>query len=527
MEPDFDAIVVGSGATGGWAAKHLTEAGWCVLLVEAGPPVCPQRVSEVHGGGRARLAKPEHGSTPSGPFEWARRRQPVQSTHDAYREDSYWLFADDLSNPYLIASNRDFRWIRSQILGGRTNLWNRVSPRFSDYQFQPALSGHADNSWPIAYGELAYYYDLVETYAGVIGGPIDHPDVPDNRFFLHRKMSGVEMDFKSRVETAWRLRRVATTPEFGLSRPAGAPEDPAGPFFSSVGSTIPDARRTGRLTLRCNSFVERVLWEERVGRALGVSCVDRETGVRSGVTSRVVFLCASTLESTRLLLLSGLGSRCRALGRGLMDHVRGARLIGRRPAKLSELEEAEQRGPTGRIYIPPGRIPGRHRERRNDYQIQGTLFTDVSRGVVWCSLRAFGEMARRDSNHVTLHPEHQDAWGVPVLQIDCAHSRAEHDMVDRQAEDCGQIMDAAGYTLVSGKSTSEILPPGAGAHELGTACMGDHPENSVLNRYNECWAVKNLFVTDGASFATSGFQNPTLTMMALTARACDHVLARS
>lgn len=554
--PIYDAIVIGSGATGGWAAKELTERGMTVLLLEAGRTLDPTK--DFH----------EHTWPYQLPYrnmvsqQWLfRERQPIQSKCYACNEYSHHFFVDDIDNPYTTPEDKPFDWIRCRILGGRTNVWGRQSYRLSDYELKAASRDGYGDDWPISYADLEPYYDKVEAFIGVSGSLEGLPQLPDGKFLPPMKMTCAEMQLKRAVERQWKDRRVIIGRAAILTAPlhGRAPCHYCGhcdrgcstwSYFSSPGSTLPAALKTKRLTIRTNAVVSHILVDADTGKAKGVAFIDRLTKKAGEVFGRVIVLCASTIESTRILLNSatrqhpaGLGNSSGLLGCYLMDHIYGISISG----IVRGLEKFPSSGDDGRangIYIPKFRnITERHPRFIRGYGIQAAAQRGLippmiksipgfglslkemireAKGLVPFWMSAFGEMLPRRENRVTLNRDKKDAWGIPVAHIECTHSDNEREMARDMLESLKEMAQAAGFEIV--RENGRPAPPGLAIHEVGTARMGNDPKTSVLNRWNQCWDVKNLFVTDGSCFVTSGCQNPTLTMMALTARACDYIV---
>jgi choline dehydrogenase-like flavoprotein len=508
---EHDAIVIGAGACGGWAAKQLTECGQRVLLIDAGPDRdFKAELQRLRGAASAA-------------------RQPIQSRCLVFNEDNRHYFVDDVDNPYAVPAGKPFDWIRCRGFGGRTTVWNRIALRMSDYQLKAADHDDEGVNWPVSYRELAPYYDRIERYYGLTGIAEGHPEIPDGRYSSPRELTASERRFKDAVEARWPERRVTAARQIGFAVPGPRSRDAAAGLLFSVGvNAIADAKRTGRLTTRPDAVISAVLMDEVRGLARGVEFVDRWTKKTHRVHGRTVILCASALESTRILLNSstarfphGLANSSGVLGRYLMDHVAGVSVEGRIRAS-SELPGAGHH-----LYIPNFR----NRTEKQKHFLRG-YGASVKVGYRWpgrrnwsgCSIHFFGEMLPRKTNRVTLRRNACDAWGVPTLRIECAHSRNERRMAADQAAAGYEMLAAAGYQVVS--ISPRPGPPGSAHHEMGTARMGGDRRTSVLNRFNQCWDVPNLFVTDGAAFPSSGFQNPTLTMLALTARACDAIVRK-
>jgi choline dehydrogenase-like flavoprotein len=390
----------------------------------------------------------------------------------------------------------------------------------SDYEFKAASRDGVGEDWPISYADLAPYYERVERYLGVYGTPEQLPQMPDGAFLEPPQLTPWELDLKAAIERRWGTRRL-TSARFARRAPQ---------------AMLDAALRTGRLMLRPNSVASRVVTDPKTGRASGVAFVDAITGQELEVNGRVVVLCASAIESTRLLLNSsttehpqGLANSSGALGHYLMDHCCGVGFEGVAP---------RQSRTTGRVSNG-GQIPAFRNitEQSTDFvraygvelgvrppvngQGRGWRRQLRSSGARFWS-HAFGEVLPRFENQVSVDGSRTDAWGIPIAHIECSYGENEARMAADQLRCLEEILDAGGFQI--GTANRNLAPPGTSVHEMGTARMGSDPSGSVLNRFNQSWDVKNLFVTDGASFTSGGFQNPTLTMMALTVRACDYIV---
>ena len=528
-----DAIVVGSGATGGWAAKVLTEAGLRVLVLEAGAS---------HDGLVAgREAEPDAAAMAQD-RRYMRERQYVQSQCYACCVGRNHLYVDDVDNPYSTDDGRPFVWIRGRQVGGRSLTWAGHSYRMSDYDFRAASRDGYGDDWPISYPDLAPYYDEVEAFIGVSGTQESVANLPDGRFGSPQGMTAGERRFKQAVEARWRDRRVISGRSAARSF-AGAP-GAAGEstrFISSPASTLSAARATGRLVLRSDAVASHVIVDERTGRGEGVAFVDRLTKQRHSARARVLVLCASTIESTRLLLNSvssrhpnGLANSSELLGCYLMDHIQLS-VAGRATSLMQSPHHKVEVSGNG-MYVPQFRnISSRDGRFIRGYGIQGGVGRMVpaqlrvvlgkeSEGDVsafWMS--AFGEMLPRKENRVCIDTARLDAWGIPTVRISCTHSPNEVAMAADSIQTMKEMAREAGFEVTV--ESPGLNAPGSCVHEVGTARMGTSPRTSVLNQFNQSWDVANLYVTDGACFVSQGPQNPTLTMMALTARACDHIIA--
>lgn len=556
MATKYDAVIVGSGATGGWAAKQLTEKGMKVIILEAGRKLDPEKDFTEH------LQPYDLKYRGVVDQKWLyRERQPIQSKNYACNEYGRQFFVDDIDNPYTTAEGKPFDWIRGRQVGGRTLMWGRQSYRLSDFELKAASRDGYGDDWPIGYAELAPYYDIVEQFVGISASYENLPQLPDGKFLPPMKMTCGELMLKRAVESKWKDRRVTigrtailTARHNGRAacHYCGHCERGCmtGSYFSSPASTLPAAEKTGRFTLRPNAVVSHVIVDRKTGKAKGVAFIDRVTKKAEEVFGKVIVLCASTLESTRLLFNSateqhpsGLGNSSGVLGHYLMDHTFAISVRGVVPAAARYPYNYDD-GRANGIYIPKFRnVSDKNPNFIRGYGIQGR----VQRGMLPTNIQAtagfgaefkkmirevqdappfafsaFGEMLARKENRVTINKDKRDAWGIPVLHVECTHSDNERAMVKDEIETLKEMADEAGFETLSVNDV--MAPPGLGIHEIGTARMGTDPKTSVLNKYNQSWDVKNLFVTDGASFVSSGCQNPTLTMMALTVRACDYLV---
>ncbi len=552
-EPEYDAIVVGSGMTGGWAAKELTELGLRTLVLEAGRPIAPERDYHEH------VPPWEMSFRGLGDRRAVQTRQAMQHNSVSFDELSHVFWCDDVDNPYTTPEDKPFYWFRARQVGGKSIIWGRQVYRWSDLDFEANLRDGIAVDWPIRYGDIAPWYDRVERFIGVSGQREGLAHLPDGAFLPPMAMNCAEQHARDRIAARFGRDRVLT-----IGRVAVLTESINGrsachycgpcqrgcitrSYFSSINATLPAAQATGRMTLRPFSIVRTVLHDPRTGRATGVAVVDPRTGDEREFTARIVFLCASALESARILLNSrsgrfpnGLANSSGQVGRNIMDHIKWGGASG-------ELEGWTDRTVIGArpngIYVPRFRnVRSNHPDFIRGYGFQGGagrggwqrglqsrgIGLDFKRRLMelgpWVmSFGGFGEMLPRESNRATIHPARVDAWGIPILHIDCAwddNALAIHrDMNVTAAE----LLEAAGARNIR-QNTDGPSTPGGTNHEMGTARMGRDPETSVLNGWNQAWDVPNLFVTDGACMTSSGCQNPSLTYMALTARACHHAV---
>ncbi|HTM51112.1 MAG TPA: GMC family oxidoreductase [Bryobacteraceae bacterium] len=531
----FDAVVVGSGATGGWAAKQLTEAGWRVAMLEAGRRISPKEFSE---------HKPSYEMEYLGRSPHVARLHPVQISTPACTESNHHWFVNDFENPYR--QEKPFTWVRMRVVGGRTLSWGRQSFRYSDLDFRAASHDGYGDDWPISYADVAPYYEKVERFIGVSGQAENLPQLPDGVFQPPMEMTCGELAFKKAVEQRFGRRvtmgRAAILTRELNGRPACHYCGPCNlgcvtsSYFSSPPTTIAAAGKTGRLTLVTDAIAARVLMKD--GKATGVEYVDSATRDLRQARGKIVILCASSLESVRLMLNSGIGNSSGVLGHYIMDHIFRAGASGTVPGG----EALAWHGPPIRpnsVYIPRFRNVSRKSTdgfiRGYGYQTKcspsfdfgapgfGAAYKNAVRKGKWTmQLTMFGECLARKDNRVEIDPELVDKWGIPALKMNVTWSDNELKLQKDGKEQAEEMLLAAGATGVKQYGNPSV--PGASIHEIGGARMGADRRTSVLNRYNQSHDVPNLFVTDGAAFVSSACQNPTLTMMALTVRACDYII---
>jgi choline dehydrogenase-like flavoprotein len=546
----FDVVVVGSGASGGWVAKQLTEAGLRVAVLEAGRKLDPETDFKEH---KQPYDMPLRGLPD--PPRAARQDQPIQMLSTGVDEYTHHLFVKDTENPFTTPPDKPFTWIRGRQVGGRSITWGRQSYRLSDYDLKAASRDGFGVDWPISYAELAPYYDRVESFIGVSGQAEGLPQLPDGKFLAPMALTCGEQLLKKAIRDrfgrALTIGRTAILTEPLHGRPPCHYCGPCsrgcstGSYYSSPASTLPAAEATGRLTLISDAVVRHIETDAE-GRCRSVHYIDRTSRAQREVAGKIVVLCASTLESTRIMLNSrserhpnGIANSSGVLGHYLMDHVMGGGARGMLPV-LEGIPDARAHRPNG-IYIPRFRnIEERHPDFLRGYGFQGSAseekwghafklpgfgasFKHQVRERPWrINLGGFAECLPQFENSCELDPERVDAWGIPALRISMTFGDNERRLVKDAADTACEMLEAAGAVDVERRE--EISLPGLAIHEVGTARMGDDPKTSVVNRWQQCHDVPNLFLMDGAVYPSSACQNPTLTIMALAARACDYLV---
>ena len=501
----YDAIVVGSGAAGGMAAKTLCDAGADVLLLEAGDTLSPDAYAQQERSEQQ--------------FNELRIRQPVQSQGLLYNKGNCHLFADDLDNPYTNSGNTSFNWIRSRQAGGRTAVWSRFTARMSAKEFDGKADTDDYGAWPLRYEDLSPYYDKVEKLLGVSGTTESLLSIPDG-IFLTRPASSYLISLGEKLESRYPGRHLIPARLAGVVNQVDDLSSP--PTYTSMGSTLSQCDPS-KLTFRTNCVVARVEID-CANHAKGVVFIDQKTKRSYEVSARVVILCASTIESTRILLASttaaypsGLANSSGLLGHYMMDHFGGCRVVavGQVKEKRQSIHEHACIPCFDDLHSHPQSFTG-------GYSIQGDLRNDGTEHVV-LTLGMFGEVLPSFENYITLDESVLDSCGLPVPCIHYAYGDNERNMALHGQKAIREILEALDFKLMI--AHDETLPGGTRAHELGMARMGTTPDNSVLNAYNQCWDIDNLFVMDGACFPSSGNVGPTLTIVALAARACDYIVS--
>ncbi|MCA3740263.1 GMC family oxidoreductase [Phenylobacterium sp.] len=541
----FDAIVVGSGISGGWVAKELCERGLKVLMLERGPEV---RHGEDYSNDLAASRTPKEDQIP---LEEREKHYPYHvGVSYALFESNKAFWASDYDHPYETAPGKPYRWIRGYQLGGRSLTWGRQSYRWAPQDFESNLRDGHGVDWPIRYDDLAPWYDHVEAFAGISGDYDGLCQLPDGDFLPPWPMNVVEEAVKANIETAFPTRRMIIGRAANLTRTTKTHQDlgrkrcegklrcahgcSLGGYFSTQAATLPAALATGRLTVVTDAVVTSVEYDPARARVTGVRVVDRLTREGRTYSARMVFLNASSINTATLLLNSrsdafprGLANSSDQVGRNLMDHVSTRPIVGRWPGFQDQHDPGER--PTG-IYIPRyANVTETDKPYLRGFGMQGgavrTRRAEAPGGLPWSmSLMPFGEVLPNPDNRVTLSASRRDSWGVPVPIIDAAHGRNEYLMMREAAHDAWQMLKAAGCVDLNAweEAAEQVTPPGDRIHEMGTARMGRDPATSVVNGWGQAHEVPNLFLSDGAVMASSASMNPSLTYMALSARTANH-----
>ena len=558
---EFDAIVVGSGITGGWAAKELTEKGLKVLVLERGREI--RHGVDYYGEHAPDWKLPYQGKPPR---ELYKEEYHVQSTSYAFSEANRHMFNNDKDNPYISHPDKPFRWIRGGGVGGRSLLWARQCYRWSEQDFQANKLDGNGIPWPIGYKDVAPWYSYVEEHIGVSGQAEGLDELPDGEFLPPMDMYALEKTFKSRLakkapDVTVTMGRTAVLTQDHKGRAACHYCGPCqngcstGSFFSSQSSTLPAAVATGNMTLQANAVVERLVYDPVTQKVAAVEVIDSQTRQRTRYSAKLFFMCASTIGSTQILLNSvseafpnGLANHSGALGHYLMDHLN---VIGGLGIFLDNMDSYYFGNRPNNIYIPRFRnLPGRDDE--NDYvrgfgyqgipirsgwsmnfnsKGFGADFKDSLRkpGYWMFALGGFGECLPYRDNQITLAHKQPDRFGIPQAAIEFEWGANEKAIWKDIIWQGDRLMKAGGaiYNIDLQPDDPEMDVVGGGAiHEMGTARMGNDPSQSVLNGFNQAHDVANLFVTDGSCMTSSSCVNPSLTYMALTARACDYAVTQ-
>lgn len=554
----FDAIVVGSGITGGWAAKEFCERGFKTLMIERGRVV--EHRKDYIGEGK-------------GPWMFenrtkvdnliAEQNHVVQKNCYAFNDATKHFFGNDRELPYTTEKGTGFSWIRANQLGGKSLLWHRQSYRLSDYEFEANKNDGEGIDWPIRYKDLESWYSYVEKHAGISGAYDNLPQLPNSEFLPPFEFMSPEKKVRDLFAKHFPDRPMIMGRTAHLTKPTqlhieqGRVQCQArnecqkgcsfGAYFSTQSSTLPDAAKTGNLSIAPNSVVHSLIYDEKSNRVKGVRVIDNDDLSTREYFGKVVFLCASTLGSTQIMLNSkskkfphGIANSSGVLGHYLMDHNYNAGAHGKMDGFKDEYYSG--RRPTG-IYIPNFQFePKRYRKGyKRGYAFAGGAYREdwrssgnrdgigagfkqgLSQAGDWhFGVYAQGEMLPRYENQVSLHATKKDKWGIPQLHINCEWSENEKRMMEDAAETAEAMLKKIGLSDVVSRMTVNENFPGLAIHEVGTARMGRDPKDSVLNGYNQTHDIPNLFVPDGSSYCSSAVVNPSLTFMALTVRAVDY-----
>lgn len=541
----YDAIVVGSGISGGWAAKELTEKGLKVLLLERG-----RDIKHVTG----------YTNTNKDPWEFAHRggrTQQMIADYPVLKRDyplnemnlDFWV--KDKESPYT--ETKRFDWFRGYHVGGRSLMWGRQSYRWSDFDFEANAKDGIAVDWPIRYKDIAPWYDYAETFAGISGSKDGLPQLPDGKFMPPMEMNCVEKDVAARIK-----EKMGRSMIIGRTANITQPHHdrincqyrnkcwlgcPFGAYFSTQSATLPAAMATGNLTLRPFSIVKEIIYDKDTKKAKGVRILDAENNNTYDYFSKIVFVNASAMNSAWVLMNSatdvwpdGLGSSSGELGHNLMDHHFRCGASG----KVEGYEDKYFYGkrPNGIYVVRYRNLNGDKRDYLRGFGYQGSAsregwareiaelniggeFKDAltEPGGWTMGMTAFGEMLPYHENKISLDKSKKDKWGLPVLAMDCEIKDNEKKMRVDMINDAKEMLESAGLKDV--KTYDNDYYPGQGIHEMGTARMGRDPKTSVLNANNQLWDAKNVFVTDGACMTSAACVNPSLSYMALTARAAD------
>ena len=542
----FDAIVVGSGISGGWAAKELCEKGLKTLVLERG-----RNLEHIK----------DYTDTEKNPWELTHRNHktqedtensPIQSKCYAYDEVSKKFFVNDKEHPYNQVNR--FDWIRGNHVGGRSIMWGRQCYRWSDLDFEAnAKDGHGSN-WPIRYKDIAPWYSYVEKFVGISGSKENLAQLPDGEFLPAMEMNCVEKMVKNNLKNKLGrdviIGRTANhTAKVGTRGPCQYRNKchqgcPFSGYFSSNSATLPAAAATGNLSLRPNSITTEVIYDKETKKAKGVRIIDSETMQTEEFFAKIIFLNASTLGTAQILMMSvsdafpnGLGNGSGQIGHNLMDHHYGVGASGNFDGFQDQYVYGKR--PNG-IYVPRfrnldggssagylrgfGFQGGASRQRGSFDGIGVDLKEAMTEPDQWSmGWGSWGEQLPHFDNKIALNTEKKDKWGLPTLDIDCTFRDNEQKMRVDMMNSAAEMLEAAGIKNV--KTYDNNPAPGFCIHEMGTARMGTDPKDSVLNKWNAMHEVPNVYVTDGACMSSSACQNPSITYMALTARAVDHAVS--
>jgi len=550
----YDAIVIGSGVSGGWAAKELTEKGLKVLMLERGKPL--EHVTGYENAMKAPWEKKYNGRLTVKQIE----THPFLSRDYPYNEmtEKYWM--NDMDSPY--EEKKRFDWFRPDIVGGKSIMWGRQSYRWSDLDFEANAKEGIAIDWPIRYQDIAPWYSYVEKHVGISGEKLGLPQLPDSEFLPPMDMYYVEKEVRKRLEKEFPGRVMTIGRVANLSQAAKHHIDqgrascqyrnlcslgcPYGAYFSTQSSTLPAAIKTGNLTLRPHSLVSQIMYDENKQRATGVKVIDTQTLEEKEYFAKIIFVCGSAIASTVVLLNStsnrfpnGLGNDSGELGHNLMDHHFRIGASGTWEGGLDTYYFGRR---ANGIYIPRYRNIGKDKRdylrgfgyqgggsrqgwQRNiaEHQFGAEFKEALTKPGAWTiGFGGFGETLPYHENRMYLNREKKDKFGMPTVVFDADLRENEKKMRVDMMNDAAEMLERSGVKNVNTYDRGSYL--GMAIHEMGTARMGRDPKTSVLNAYNQVWGAKNVFVTDGACMTSASCVNPSLTYMALTARAADHAV---
>lgn len=551
----FDAIVIGSGMSGGWAAKELTDKGLKTLILERGRDVKHIK---------------DYPTTNMYPWEFEHRGElpvaikeanPIVNRCYAFGEDAAHFFVKDNDHPYV--QEKPFDWIRGYQVGGKSLLWARQTQRWSEFDFEgPARDGFAVD-WPIRYKDIAPWYSYVEKFAGISGNMDGLAELPDGEFLPAFPLNAVETYFSKHVKSKYSNRHVISARCAHLSKPNQIHLDqgrvqcqerilcqrgcPFGGYFSANASTIPWALKSGHATLRPFSVVQEIIYDEKKGKASGVRIIDTNTKEAIEYFADIIFVNAAALNTNLVLLNStshrfpnGLGNDSGVLGKYVAFHNYSAHIGAEYDGEKEWTTDG--RNPAGGGYIP--RFRNVYKQETNflrgyasgfsAYRYQQRPWDGVGNGLKdnlvkdnlsgWkVGSHMMGETIPKESNYVALDKTLKDQWGIPQLKISVDYDDNDEKMKKDYVEQLTEMFTSAGFTNI--KASTDNRAPGLDIHEMGGARMGNDPKTSVLNKWNQMHAVKNVFVTDGACMTSTSCQNPSLTYMAFTARAADYAVS--
>jgi choline dehydrogenase-like flavoprotein len=544
----YDAIVIGSGISGGWAAKELTEKGLKVLMLERGRPL--EHIKDYTTAGKTPWNYPHRGrKTPE-----EQGKYPVIARGWAIDHPNLNFWVNEQDCPYT--ETKPFTWWRSYQMGGRSILWGRQSYRWSDLDFEANAKDGIAIDWPIRYKDIAPWYDHAETFAGISGSIEGLQQLPDGKFLPPMELNCLEKDISARIKEKMK-RHLIIGRTANLTAPIPGRTQcqfrnrcwegcPFGGYFSTQSSTLPAARKTGNLTVRPFSIVTQILYDKDTQKAKGVEVLDAENNKTYNYFAKIVFVNASSLNSAWILMNSatdvwpeGLGSSSGELGHNVMDHhyncgasgrfdgyedkyYYGRRANGFYIARFANLFNDKRNYLRGFGYQGSASREGWSRQVA-ELSIGSAFKEAICEPGQWTAgMTGFGEILPYHENKISLDPNKKDKWGLPVLAMDAELKANEHAMRRDMVAEAKAMLEAAGAHDINTWDAGHAI--GHGIHEMGTARMGRDAKTSVLNEWNQVWDAKNVFVTDGACMTSSACQNPSLTYMALTARACDHAV---